>query len=155
MTSRRTFRYLIVTTWVMPLVARLVSVAFYSHTSDAVATDFKAGLAPHSPSWLQISLAIFTLSLFVAAIVVSFGLWCFQRWARAVYLPLGIFYVWWWPYGMPPPHLPITIADLTTFITFGVQGALLAMSFLPPVSTLFIRERPNQAMELTASRRTA
>ena len=154
MTPRRTFRYLIATTWAMPLVAQLVSAVFYGHSGDAVVTSFKAGFVPDSPSWLQTSVGIFTLSLFVASIAVSLGLWFFQRWARIVYLPFGVFYVCWWLYGMPPPHLPITMADLATFITFGAQGAAVTMSFLPPVAALFGRGKPNHAMQPTPGRRT-
>src|ERR1051326_2024876 len=99
-----TFRLLIALTWLMPLIANVVAFAFYDHSDgDAAARSFAAHMIPHTFSWWQMLAVAFTLSLFVVSIIVSVGLWFFRRWARIIYLPFGAFYVWWWPYGMPPP----------------------------------------------------
>jgi hypothetical protein len=137
MTTKRTFHYLIATTWLTPLAANLLSAKYSFASQSAVAINPTAGFVLHPLSLMHVLAVGFTLLLLIAAIAVSIGLWFFQNWARIIYLPVGAFYVWWWPYGMPPPHLPITFADLTTFITFGAQGATAAMSFLPPLSALF------------------
>jgi hypothetical protein len=137
MTTKRTFHLLIATTWLMPLAANLLSAEYSFASKSSVAINPTAGFVLHPLSGMHVLVVAFTLLLFIAAIVVCIGLWFFRNWARIIYLPLGAFYVWWWPYGMPTPHLPIALADLTTFITFGSQGATAAMSFLPPLSALF------------------
>ena len=88
-------------------------------------------------------------ALFLALLA---GLWFFQRWARSLFvalLALALVYSIFRPHHVAsiPPAFVITIM----WIMVMLHGAIVAMSFLPPVRDLFAR-RPNQSLEPTASR---
>jgi hypothetical protein len=66
-------------------------------------------------------------------------MWFFQRWARIVFVPFGAssvlfvpFWVWGYWARSAPPFVPV-IGVVMLLAT----GAILAMSFLPPVRDEF------------------
>ena len=73
-----------------------------------------------------------------ALLVVLIGLWFFRRWARLLFvlaLALSIIDSAFWPYhGLSlPPLFVLTI----TWCVVMLNGAIVAMSFLPPVRDVF------------------
>ena len=81
------------------------------------------------------------------------GMWFFQRWARLIFVVLLAVALLISPFRAhhyslsPPPFFVPTVTALMLLLT----GAILAMSFLPPVRDRFARKRPNQAPEPAAS----
>ncbi len=84
------------------------------------------------------------LSLFAEAIAVAVvlgiltGLWFFCRWARSLFVILfavAVVYSVFRPYQLAsmPPSLVVT----TMWLVVMVNGAIIAMSFLPPVREMF------------------
>jgi hypothetical protein len=77
------------------------------------------------------------------------GMWFFQRWARLTFVVLLAVALLTSPlrahhYSLSsPPFFVPTVTVLMLLLT----GAILAMSFLPPVRDCFARKRPNQAPE--------
>jgi uncharacterized RDD family membrane protein YckC len=71
------------------------------------------------------------------------GMWFFQRWARVVFVPFSAFAVlsipfWWHRYSLssPPSFVPVL-----GVIMLLATGAILAMSFLPPVRDEFATQQ--------------
>ena len=98
------------------------------------------------------------LVLFGQAIAIAFwlsvfeGLWFFCRWARLIFtilLGIAVVYSVFRPYH-PAAAWPEAAITISWFMVM-LNGAIIAMSFLPPVRELF-ETRPNQALEPTASR---
>ena len=105
----------------------------------------------HEISLLHPYLVIFAQAIgIVFWLVVFAGLWFFRRWARllfAVLLGIAVVYNVFRPYhpAVVPPDAAITIAWFMAML----NGAIVAMSFLPPVRDMFAI-RPNQPMQPTA-----
>jgi len=73
-----------------------------------------------------------------ALFVVLAGLWFFRRWARLIFvfaLALSVVDSAFWPYqGLPlPPSFALAIGWCVVML----NGAIVAMSFLPPVRDVF------------------
>jgi len=80
-------------------------------------------------------------------VIVLTGLWLFRSWARWTFIVLLIPAV---AYGATQRDQPL-IQPTTLFIVV-LSGAIIAMSFLPPVRDMFAKQRPNQALQPTAGR---
>jgi hypothetical protein len=92
-----------------------------------------------------------------AAIVVSFsplvGLWFYQRWARVLFIVILVLTVLDSVLHKSPlhVHLPYFFGAIR-FLVSGLDGAIVAMMFLPPTRGLF-DDGSNQSLEPTAGRR--
>ena len=82
------------------------------------------------------------------------GMWFFQRWARLIFVLLLAVALLTSPFRVHRYSLssPSFFVPTVTVLMLLLTGAILAMSFLPPVRDCFARKRPNQALEPTASR---
>jgi hypothetical protein len=98
------------------------------------------------------------LSLFAGAVgealflALLAGLWFFRRWARSLFvvlLALALVYSAFRPYQ--PGSLPAAPVIVIMWMMVMLHGAIIAMSFLPPIRNLFT-QRPDHALEPTASR---
>jgi hypothetical protein len=90
-------------------------------------------------------------TLFLALLA---GLWFFCRWARSLFVVLLAFafvYSAFRPYH--PASLPPSFVVVIMWLMVMLHGAIVAMSFLPPVRDMFAL-RPNQALQSTAGRCT-
>jgi hypothetical protein len=71
-------------------------------------------------------------------LVILIGLWFFRRWARLIFvfaLAVSVVDSAFWPYhGLPLPPLFIPVIGWCVVI---LNGAIVAMSFLPPVRDVF------------------
>lgn len=76
-----------------------------------------------------------------ALLVILIGLWFFRPWARLLFvlaLALSIIDSVFWPYhGLSIP--PLFVLTITWCIVL-LNGAIVAISFLPPVRKLFVIE---------------
>jgi len=72
--------------------------------------------------------------------VVLAGLWFFRRWARSIFvlaLAVSVIDSVFWPYRLAlPPSLVLAIGWCVVML----NGAIVAMSFLPPVRNVFATE---------------
>jgi hypothetical protein len=91
-------------------------------------------LHPH-PTLFAHAAAEFTLFVILA------GLWFFRRWARLIFvlaLALSVVDSAFWPYhGL---SLPPSFALAISWCVVMLNGAIVAMSFLPPVRDVFATE---------------
>jgi uncharacterized membrane protein len=96
--------------------------------------------------YLSLFATAFAEALFLALLV---GLWFFRRWARSLFvvlLGLALLYSIFRPYQAASIPSPFVITIM--WIMVMLHGAIVAMSFLPPVGDMFSR-RPNQVLEPT------
>jgi hypothetical protein len=91
-----------------------------------------------------------TVAFWLAMLV---GMWFFQRWARSIFVVLlavalltSPFRAHHYSLSSPPFFVPTVIVFMLL-----LTGAILAMSFLPPVGDCFARKRPNQTPGPAAS----
>ena len=74
-----------------------------------------------------------------ALLVILTGLWFFRRWARLLFvlaLALSIVDSVFWPYHAL--SLPSSFVLAITWCVVTLNGAIVAMSFLPPVRDVFV-----------------
>jgi len=108
------------------------------------------------PTVAQGALLAVTAIIFAVLVAPLFGLWFYQRWARVIFvIELSLTML-----SLAFPHrrhldlrFPFVFIEIR-FLMHVVQGAVVAMMFLPPIRDLFAK-RSNQAMQPTASPRTA
>jgi hypothetical protein len=105
---------------------------------------FGWGLSEHSRSFVSLHpyAALFGQAVAAAfALAILAGLWCFRRWARLLFVVLcvvGIIYGAFRvhkPRSMPPAFL----APIYSLVVMA-NGAIVAMSFLPPVRDMFAQQ---------------
>jgi hypothetical protein len=95
----------------------------------------------HEISLLHPYLVLFAQAIGIAFWLVVFaGLWFFRRWARLLFtvlLGIAVVYSVFRPYhpAVVPPEAVITIAWFMVML----NGAIVAMSFLPPVRDCFAK----------------
>jgi hypothetical protein len=128
MTTVQTFRALLIVQFVLPLVSRLIGATHPA--SRPLASHFA-----HPHIFLAVGLAVG-----IANVAVLVGLWRFQSWARIgniivllivlgfTFYSLGVGFVGRGSFGM-------------MYLAPFVQGVLVAMMFLPPVSLEFERQK--------------
>lgn len=88
-------------------------------------------------------------ALFLALLA---GLWFFRRWARSLFvvlLALAFVYSAFRPYQ--PVSLPPSFVIVVMWLMVMLHGAIVAMSFLPPVRDMFAL-RADQSLQPTAGR---
>jgi hypothetical protein len=103
------------------------------------------------PRYLLLGMAIAIYAMLLTPLV---GLWCYHRWARVVFIVILILDVLdlALPHQRQPSfHLPSSFRAIG-FLIQGLNGAIVAMMFLPPTRELFGR-RSNQPLQPTAGRR--
>ena len=86
-------------------------------------------------------------TLFLALLA---GLWFFHRWARSLFvvlIALAFVYGAFRPYHSTSPPPTFVLAIMWSMVM--LHGAIIAMSFLPPMRDIFAL-RPNQALQPTA-----
>lgn len=151
MNLKAAFRLLIVVSWVAPLVGEVVTICrsnpfSASHVGDTGAASlYTSSVAHHGWAWWA-GIACFAgagLSL-----LISVGVWAFSRWARNVYIPFAILYIWFSPFG---PNLPPPVQDIIAFVTYGTQGAIAALAFASPLSSLFSGPRSIESRRETVN----
>lgn len=153
LTAACVFRMLILFSWGVPILSFFLLQIPYSKTPLGLESDQKtAALFDQIHSELQIRrwpdwamwYAGAVVLLLALVVVVPVGLWYFKWWARALYFPLAIMYVYVLPFGTP--YTPAGIGRAAEFLGFAIEGIIVAMAFLPPIAGLF--ETPRQIGEL-------
>ncbi len=102
------------------------------------------------PPYVLLGMAIAVYALALAPLV---GLWFYHRWARVVFIVLLMLDVLdlALPHrGQPSFHFPSFFSEIW-FLMHGLNGAIVAMMFLPPIREMFGR-RSNQSLQPTADR---
>jgi hypothetical protein len=150
-TAKRLFRLLIVLSVILPFVAAAV-LMMTLRTLPIPLLDWLMQQPADRPALIPQSfdrgLALLISVVFsVAVIVVTIGLILFRRWARSAYVVIMVLYVGAL-FLAPPSVLPAPAFGVFAIVYF-VQGAIIAMAFLPPTSLLFANRRSNQSLEPT------
>ena len=127
MTAAQTFRALLIVQLVLPFLSRLIGATHSS--SHALASHFAH---PH------IFLAA-GLSVGIADLAVLVGLWRFQSWARIGNIIVLLIVLGFTLYALGVGFVGRGSFGMMYLAPF-VQGVLLAMMFLPPVSLEFERQ---------------
>jgi hypothetical protein len=119
---------------------------------------FGWGISEHSRSFASThpDAAVIAEALGAAfTLTILAGLWFFRRWARLLFLILCVVGIAYGAFRVHQPRSmpPVSLRPIISFIVMA-NGAIVAMSFLPPVRDMFTN-RPNHTMQPTASPRTA
>jgi hypothetical protein len=138
--AKTTFRGLLVLAWLLPAL-----------NFDGFGPLARFGaLTARLPQHAYFMASVSSLVLCLAA---TLGLWLFQPWARVAYIVGVVSYVYLMPFGWIVPG-SFWFAVLPYFGA-AIVGAIIAMSFLPPLAQMFAKRRSNQSLEPTAGRRDA
>jgi hypothetical protein len=135
--TKTTFRILLVLAWLLPAL---------NLDGFSPLGRFNS-LVMRWPQRLYFTASAATLLVCLTATV---GLWLFQSWARVVYVIAVPVYIYLMPLGWITPG-SFWFAVLP-YLGAAVDGAIVAMSFLPPLAHVFATRRPNQALQPTAGR---
>jgi len=127
-TTTQVFRALVLLRFLIPFLSAAIA-AIQFHASR---------FSPHEahPKYV---LAVAS-ALAIGNIVITVGLWCFQRWARValvVWLVIDITFA----LSFMPFHFFTPISWLEAYIVDMLAGAVIAMMFLPPVSAMFAKRK--------------
>jgi cytochrome b subunit of formate dehydrogenase len=104
------------------------------------------------PQSLDRGVALFiALGATIVILIVTIGVVLFRRWARSAYVAITALYFFalFFARASVLPSSAFAVFALGYF----VQGVIIAMMFLPPVSSLFVSKRSNQSLEPTTGRR--
>ena len=125
------FRGLLLLRAILPLLGLVVSLSHHD-AFDRI------------PGYLLLAMAIAIYALLLTPLV---GLWFYHRWARVVFIVILIFYVLdvALPHrGQPSFHLPSFFRAIGSLM-YCLDGAIVAMMFLPPTRELFGSGLTNRA----------
>ena len=122
--AKATFRTLLVLAWLLPALN-------FERFNPNPASRFDA-LTFRLPQHVYFAASLCSLLLCLAATV---GLWLFRPWARIAYIIGILSYVYLMPLGWIVPG-SIWFA-LLPYLGAAIDGAIVAMSFLPPLSQMF------------------
>ncbi|MFL6519512.1 MAG: hypothetical protein ACJ8NS_04770 [Chthoniobacterales bacterium] len=156
MKPRLVFKLLIVSTVLFPILTAVIGALPFT-TLPIPLSEFlrsqptgSAAMFAGFPRSLILLLGIAVVIVVLAAFV---GLWRFRRWGRALYVAVTVVYAVCMPL-MGPLVLPASLTPLF-YVGYLIQGAVIAMAYLPPVADVFATKRSNQAMQRTAPRSDA
>ena len=116
------FRTLLVLAWLLPAL---------NFDGFGPSSRFSA-LTDRLPQHIYFAASLCSLLLCLAATV---GLWLFERWARVAYIIGILSYVYLMPFGWIVPG-SFWFAVLP-YLGAAIDGAIVAMSFLPPLAQMF------------------
>jgi hypothetical protein len=138
MPARRVFRGFVLIRFLLPMILALVDV-IRLHGRHFPREDVSNGVFAG------------VVVLVIADIVVTIGLLFFYRWARVGFV---IWLLADFGFRLSLMHTAFVTPTswALSFIVDTMDGALIAMSFLPPISAVFASKRPNQSLQLTAGR---
>jgi hypothetical protein len=124
--AKTTFRTLLVLAWLIPTL-----------NFDGFDRLARFGsLSTRLPQHLYFAESAASLILSLAATV---GLWFFQRWARIAYVIAVPIYIYLVPLGWIVTGA--TYIRLVAYLGAAIEGAIVAMSFLPPLANMFAKRQ--------------
>src|SRR6267143_4689866 len=119
---KATFRSLLVLAWLLPAL-----------NFDRLSLSWRLSALTHRlPQHIYFAASLSSLLLCFAA---TMGLWFFQRWARIGFIIGMLTYVYLMPLGWIVPG-SFWFA-VWPYLGAAIAGAIVAMSFLPPLSEMF------------------
>jgi hypothetical protein len=128
--------------FVLPVIAGIVTVISLSSLPAPLLEYLQATPSGTAALFARLPKPVPLLSgiLVIAVGLASFvGLWRFRRWGRSLYVAFTIVYILIMPL-MGVLVLPAAATPLL-YVGYLLQGALIAMAYLPPIADVFATQK--------------
>ncbi|MFL6519515.1 MAG: hypothetical protein ACJ8NS_04785 [Chthoniobacterales bacterium] len=138
MKPRLVFKLLIVSTVLFPILTAVIGALPFT-TLPIPLSEFLRS-QPIGPAAMfgdlpRALMLVLSIAVVVVGLTAFIGLWRFRPWGRALYVGLTLVYALCMPL-MGPLVLPASLTPVF-YVGYLLQGALIAMAYLPPIADMF------------------